>query len=398
MSADQEISPPRSEEFNSGLGSEFLPLRLPSLPGDILVSVLISNYNYEKYVAESVQSVLDQTYTNFELIICDDGSTDGSLEIIQRFTTDNRLHILQQPNSGQPAALNNAYSAAKGEIICLLDSDDAFARDKVEQVVAAFRQSPDCGVCIHPIQPIAADNHPIGPPYPRSLESGWVGPKAMATGAQCYGVPPTVGISLRRDVADIAFPIPLDYISPDAFLIRAAILSSRVISLPAPLGYYRVHGENITGLYYPTVKSARRVITDAQKYVESMRDFLAARYGPTLADRLQIEDNPNYWNNLLAYYILTGTIGFDAEVSRPLEMVRHLPPGRNRVIWRLLVILPRTVGRKLYRFWGGQSFLRGITRKVLYWFQSKSVRRGTERPDRDQQHSQEDPPPSAPDA
>lgn len=353
---------------NQGEGTADLrAIDLPSLIKNPLVSVLISNYNYGAFVGESIQSVLSQTYENFELIICDDGSTDNSVNVIRTFLDDHRVRLIQKENGGQPSALNVAFAQSRGEIICLLDSDDAFTPGKIERTVAAFYRSPECGICIHPIQPVDSDNKPIGPPYPRFLESGWVGPKALATGARCYGVPPTVGISFRKKVADIIFPIPLEYISPDAYLIRAGIFSSRVTSLPEPLGLFRVHGDNITGLYYPTIKSARRVITDAQMYVRSMRDFLAARYGQSLADRLRIEDNYNYWNNLLAYYVLTSELGFGAKVSRPVELVQHLPWGRNKVIWWFLVKLPRLIARPLFRFWWGQSPLRNLTRQLIYY-------------------------------
>ena len=122
------------------------PIALGPLPNLPLVSILISNYNYATYLGQAIESLLAQTYENFEVVICDDGSTDSSREILERFRAQNsRIKTIYQTNDGQSLALNAAFSASSGEIICLLNADDVFMRDKVRLVVDALAGAPGSG-------------------------------------------------------------------------------------------------------------------------------------------------------------------------------------------------------------------------------------------------------------
>lgn len=94
-------------------------------------TVIMPLYNHSGYVAEAVKSVLNQTYSNFELIICNDGSTDTSLDIISEFR-DDRLKIIDKPNGGTVTALNSCILESNGKYICWLSSDDVYAINKLE--------------------------------------------------------------------------------------------------------------------------------------------------------------------------------------------------------------------------------------------------------------------------
>jgi len=96
-----------------------------------LVSVITPFYNAEKYLGDTISSVLSQTYTNWELILIDDGSTDSSYTIAQAFK-DPRIKLIQQKNGGQCVATNNAIRLAQGEFIQLLDADDLMHQKKTE--------------------------------------------------------------------------------------------------------------------------------------------------------------------------------------------------------------------------------------------------------------------------
>lgn len=95
-----------------------------------LISVIIPNHNYSKYLQESIESVLAQTYTNFELIIVDDGSTDDSINTIIGF--GDRVKLIEQAQAGVSAARNTGFRAAKGDYICFLDADDVWLPEKLE--------------------------------------------------------------------------------------------------------------------------------------------------------------------------------------------------------------------------------------------------------------------------
>lgn len=100
-----------------------------------LVSIIMPCYNSEKYISESINSVLDQTYTNFELIIIDDSSTDTSINIISEYQ-DNRIKLIKSnTNQGVAAARNKGIVAAKGKYIAFLDSDDLWIPSKLEKQI-----------------------------------------------------------------------------------------------------------------------------------------------------------------------------------------------------------------------------------------------------------------------
>ncbi len=92
------------------------PIPLKTLPERPKVAVLVSNYNYAEYIRQAIESVLAQTYKNFELIICDDGSTDNSKEIIAGYCLhDSRISLIAKENGGQASGFNAAFAASTGE-------------------------------------------------------------------------------------------------------------------------------------------------------------------------------------------------------------------------------------------------------------------------------------------
>ena len=117
-----------------------------SLP---LVSIVINNYNYASFVTQAIESAFAQTYSNIEVIVVDDGSTDRSWSIINSYA--DKLIAITKENGGQSSAINAGFAASKGEIICLLDSDDIFLPEKVAEVVKSFTDL-DIGWCFHPLR------------------------------------------------------------------------------------------------------------------------------------------------------------------------------------------------------------------------------------------------------
>ena len=98
-----------------------------------LVSIIMPNYNSGKYISESIESVLAQTYENWELIVVDDCSSDDSIEVIKSYS-DPRIKLIQnEKNSGAAISRNNAIAVASGEFIAFLDSDDLWTTDKLQR-------------------------------------------------------------------------------------------------------------------------------------------------------------------------------------------------------------------------------------------------------------------------
>ena len=110
------------------------------------VSVIIPAYNQAQYLGEAIRSVLAQTFTNFELIVVDDGSTDSTASIVTKYK-DPRLHYINQINKGLPEARNTGIAAAMGEYLAFLDADDIYHKDKLEVQVPVLDRNQAIGLC-----------------------------------------------------------------------------------------------------------------------------------------------------------------------------------------------------------------------------------------------------------
>ncbi|MGL5172714.1 MAG: glycosyltransferase family 2 protein, partial [Olsenella sp.] len=112
--------------------------------GDIAISVLVPIYNVEQYLDKCLSSLHGQTFPSFEAICINDGSTDGSRSILQRYLDiDERFRVIDKPNSGYGASLNAGLRVARGEYIGFLESDDFFEPDALERLYRAASDSPD---------------------------------------------------------------------------------------------------------------------------------------------------------------------------------------------------------------------------------------------------------------
>lgn len=123
----------------------------PSLSNDRLaapaVSVVIPVYNLEGYLAPCIESVRRQSYPDFEAIVVDDGSKDGSLAEIRRLTAgDDRFVVLSTENRGVARARETALSRSRGRYVCFLDGDDWWEPDMLERMVAAIEERADCDI------------------------------------------------------------------------------------------------------------------------------------------------------------------------------------------------------------------------------------------------------------
>ncbi len=112
-----------------------------------LISVVMSVYNVENYLSEAIESILNQTYKNFEFIIINDGSTDKSLKIIKNYQKeDNRIVIISRENKGLPYSLNEGIRKAKGKYIVRMDADDISLPTRLEKQVKFMENNPDIGI------------------------------------------------------------------------------------------------------------------------------------------------------------------------------------------------------------------------------------------------------------
>lgn len=126
-----------------------------------LVSVITATYNRENYLPLAIESVLEQTYKNLEYIVIDDGSTDNTRELLEKYSQDNRLTHYYQENQGQTVAKNAGLKRAKGEFICFLDSDNLWIKDKLEKQIQIFLKKPEYDIVYGDVMIIDENNNDL---------------------------------------------------------------------------------------------------------------------------------------------------------------------------------------------------------------------------------------------
>jgi glycosyltransferase involved in cell wall biosynthesis len=223
-----------------------------------LVTILINNYNYGRFLQEAIDSALNQTYSPTEVIVVDDGSTDNSREIIASY--GNKIIPVLKENGGQASAFNAGFAASRGDIICFLDSDDAFLPEKVAQVIDAFGDRQDLGLCCHPVKWVDINRKPS---ITNSSQDSSSTPKNyhnepkreydlradLKSGKVRNKFPiftPTSGLTFRRSLLQQILPMPeaKNIGLNDAYLDFIALGLSKIIILDKELALYRIHGSN----------------------------------------------------------------------------------------------------------------------------------------------------------
>jgi hypothetical protein len=220
----------------------------------VLVSVLIPNHNYARYLPLAIDSVLAQSYGSVEVVVVDDGSTDESRMVIRGYGDDIVAVFKQQ--GGQVSALNAAFEHSRGELICLLDADDAFAATKIERVVDGWRRSPQALLIHHQAQIIDAAGRPRHSPFPRRVPHGDIRARVTKSGGW-FPHAPSGALAFPRSYAERLFPVPHDpqevrtpsgvrhlALEVDTYLAGPAAVLAPVAGIQAPLVFRRSHGGN----------------------------------------------------------------------------------------------------------------------------------------------------------
>ena len=115
-----------------------------------LISCIVPVFNGEKYLAEALDSILAQTYRPLDVILADDGSTDGTADLAAGYK--DRIRYVRQDNAGSPAARNLGLSIAKGEFVAFLDADDLWHPEKLHRQMARFEARPELDLCVTHLQ------------------------------------------------------------------------------------------------------------------------------------------------------------------------------------------------------------------------------------------------------
>ncbi len=191
-----------------------------------MVSVIVLNWNYARYLAAAVESALDQDYPHTEVLVVDDGSTDSSRALLERYRA--RASVIFQDNGGHTVAGHTGLRSSQGDIVMFLDSDDILYPTAVSRVVAAWR--PGCAKVQFQLSLIDASGKRFGadPPWTVPLPSGDLVPQLHDTGR--YQTPVTSGNAYPRKLLEQLFPVPSDFTFVDGYLNTVAPFYRPIIS------------------------------------------------------------------------------------------------------------------------------------------------------------------------
>jgi len=206
-----------------------------------LVSVIIPLYNQEEYVEEAVTSALAQTFKDLEVIVVDDGSTDGGVARLVRF--GNRIRLIRKPHGGTAGALNVGINQARGEYIAWLSADDVFLPNKLALQVQAMRKRPDAGLCYTDWYIIDKYGRVIGQMGSPTLPTREAAVEALFQGCCINGstVLMTRTALARTGLFNEAYRQAHDY---DLWLRMARYFP--FVHVPLPLIKYRWHDRNLS--------------------------------------------------------------------------------------------------------------------------------------------------------
>ena len=232
-----------------------------------LVTVLINNHNYGRFLRRAINSALQQTYPHIEVVVVDDGSTDNSRDVIASY--GEVIVPVLKANGGQDSALNAGFAHSQGEIVCLLDSDDIFVAHKVEAIAKTFAQNPDIGWCFHTLK---ITNDVTGSDIGRT--------RAFAGDRQDYSThcdfrddmrwarlpyypAPTSGLCFKRSLTERFMPIRETFLKThaDCYIRCAAMAISPGFFLADILAIQYIHGNNSETLGTRPVLNEREIIT-----------------------------------------------------------------------------------------------------------------------------------------
>ena len=229
-----------------------------------LVSIVIPNYNYAKYLRKCIESTLNQSYPNTEIILIDDGSTDNSLEIAREFS--HVIRIITQPNMGVNAARNRGLAISNGEYVALCDSDDLWSKNKIALQVKELQSDPKV-VLVHSSYHLMDEcGKLIG--FKQASYSGDLAIEFILKPSSALTGPPS-GVMFKKiiDGEQILFDEQLKGNAEDWDFFRRICQKGTVKAISNPQLFYRVHPDsrasrNLETYYLGNTESLKKAILD----------------------------------------------------------------------------------------------------------------------------------------
>jgi glycosyltransferase involved in cell wall biosynthesis len=221
------------------------------------LSIVIVNYNYEQYVGAAIESALAVEWDDVEVVVVDDGSTDGSRAVIETYA--DRLQTLFTENATQRVAANRGYELTSGDVVVFLDSDDLLPPDLAVHLAPAW--TSDVSKAQFRMQRIDGSGRPLGDPFPHYRPVPTPADiRRWATITTAYPTPPGSGNAYARWFLDQVMPVgPELGNASDSAWLAAAPFFGEVVTLPHVVVGYRRHTANDSNLLADVRRFPREV-------------------------------------------------------------------------------------------------------------------------------------------
>jgi glycosyltransferase involved in cell wall biosynthesis len=329
--------------------------------GRLRVSIVVCNYNYAPFLDGAIRSAVEQDYPDTEVIVVDDGSTDGSQEIIASWGS--AVRVVSKTNGGQISACNAGFELVTGDLVIFLDSDDALDRGACARIVAAFETDT---VKVHyRLRLVDPEGVPLGPKIPDRMADGDLVDRLRVHG-ELYPSAPGSGNAYRVSALRRLMPLPADEgdrHGADFFALYGISLLGKVrVAAEEPLGSYRVHRRSaeVALSFGNALRDAKEPHRTYRRYARLQR-WVSERLGPEYVLPPVAPDFSLEKQGYAAAIFATGSYVKGLEAGSPLLMSNVLPSIRRMkapwpkragfAFWAVVVlVLPRRAGLPLARY------------------------------------------------
>lgn len=227
-----------------------------------MISVAMATYNGEKYIKEQIDSILNQLKEDDEIVISDDGSKDNTISIIKAYK-DSRIKLVEGPHNGVKQNFANAISRCKGDYIFLSDQDDIWTKNKVEEVLKAFKDTKVTCV-VHDCDVINGENNKV------LIESffKYRGSKSGIFNNIFRNKYLGCCMAFTNEMKKFILPIPNDIEMHDQWIGIICEKHGKACFLQKKLFHYRRHGDNTSSMHhYPLWKMIRNRVVLIRRYI-----------------------------------------------------------------------------------------------------------------------------------
>jgi glycosyltransferase involved in cell wall biosynthesis len=293
----------RTPVEHQGMPSLFSEQETSALPS---VTALVCAYNYERYIAEAIESAFAQDYPSelIEVLVIDDGSTDGTPELLRGY--GDRIRVIRQPNGGLLDATAHGIREATGDLIAILDADDVWRPDKVRRQVDLMVARPEVGFVFSDLEVIDPDGRPLAASFWR--DQGMHPPRGRALADfLCQNFATAPSVMFRRSFADHVLPIDPAAFFQDWWLAVRIAEVAEIDWVPEQLTLYRSHADNMSKKFLRNIRVDNRfrrwmlrrldlaTVTPAQMRTawatfEDKLQLAATHGGRPIAAELPVED------------------------------------------------------------------------------------------------------------